>query len=223
MIRLRRNHLGLLIAGGMLASWPSLAAEPDSTASAEGARTMVTISAGSKPQFTIGLPAGWKAADQMMGAGDPNSPFALVIFSSADLSSLEGEEQIAAIGKIDVGELPSFFLQRGKAPKGATCASFPEKAQKSVVHMIEGSSIGDGVKKVTPFEGVPTTVGGCSGVRVKGRYLTPEQQEWTVDAFVVSDGATQYIFSLRNQSPNYARNLAAFESTMATVKLAAAP
>jgi len=71
--------------------------------------------------------------------------------------------------------------------------------------------------------GVPTTVGGCSGVRVKGRYLTPEQQEWTVDAFVVSDGATQYIFSLRNQSPNYARNLAAFESTMATVKLAAAP
>lgn len=175
---------------------------------------------GHKAEFTIALPQGWTVYDQgAMLTGKP-SPVGMLIFTSSNPESLEIEAQLQLIGKMDTGELPSFFVDRLPAKKGTTCASFPEKAQKDVAKLIQRNFSGANVE---PARVEATTVGGCQGLRVRINVRAKDGTQWLADVRAVSNGNTLYLFSLRNHRGNFEKNLEAYEKAMSTLRMAAAP
>jgi len=185
---------------------------------------------GQKNEFTIALPKGWVAQDQSQTLGKGNSQFNLILFhpsypnlTGQDAKSLEMMAMKQLTG-IDIGEIPSFFIQRVPAKNGMSCAGFSEKAEKDVFKMITGDPILD--KKATILEAPrsePVSVAGCKGIRVYGTgQPARENAPQTLDVYAASDGKVLYLFTLRNQADYYKKNAEVFQKSMATAKLAAA-
>ena len=175
---------------------------------------------GHKAEFTIALPQGWTVYDQMAALGGKPSPVGMLIFTSSSPEKLEIEQQLKVMGKMDTGELPSFFVDRTPAKKGMTCSSFPEKAQKDVAKLIQRSLSGANVE---PPRVEAATVGGCQGLRVRMDVRAKDGTEWLADVRAVSNGNTLYLFSLRNHKGNFEKNLEAYEKALSTLRMAVAP
>lgn len=175
---------------------------------------------GHKTEFTIALPRGWMVYDQLAALTGKASPAGMLIFTSSSPEGLAIEQQLEVMAKMDRGELPSFFVDRAPAKKGTTCASFPEKAQKEVVKLLQRSLPGANVE---PPRVEAATVGGCQGLRVRMNVRAKDGTEWLADIRAVSDGKTLYLFSLRNHSANFEKNLESYEKSMSTLRLAGAP
>jgi hypothetical protein len=154
-----------------------------------------------------------------MLTGKP-SPVGMLIFTSSSPKGLEIEAQLKLMGKMDTGELPSFFVDRGPAKEGTTCGSFPDKAQKDVAKLIQRGFSGTNVE---PPRVEAAMVGGCQGLRVRIYVRKKDGTEWKADVRAVSNGNTHYLFALRNHKGNFEKNLDAFEKAMATLRMAVAP
>jgi hypothetical protein len=182
---------------------------------------------GIRDQFEIVLPEGWSVYDQTEAITGKSSALGMVIFSSQPLVSAGARTPDApTIAKVDLGEMPSFFVDRQKADKGMKC----EKLSRSAVYHIgtmvnQDPSVSTFGRKLFGATQEPDhtniELGGCRGVRflLEANKKDPAKHK-VVDVRVVSDGKTVYLFSLRNKGVHYATNLAAFETAMASVRFA---
>ena len=191
-----------------------------SDSSTMSSQVVLTITDGSRPQFSVRLPRGWSVYDQTLELTGKSGPSGMVIFSSVEVGKLTTDDFMKLMAQWDTGAVPAFFVDRGPAEKGTSCEGISEKAQKKLLKMVESSSVGKGDKVTAPFQAEPVTLGTCSGVRVQGEVQKASGDTWRFDVHALSDGKTMYMFALRNLKAQFEKNLAGYESAMATVRLA---
>lgn len=169
---------------------------------------------GRKDQFTIAIPKDWTAYDQARLLGEQQAQknggmFNVIIFYRAQDQASSDGMSVETMRRIDVGEVPSFFVQKMAAEKGMSCDGFSEKAEKQVVKILG----------VDGAHSEPSPVAGCKGVRVRagGRRSSPKQ-----DVYAASDGRVLYLFYLRMPAEKFDQNAEVFQKSVATAKLTAA-
>jgi hypothetical protein len=180
---------------------------------------------GSKEQFTIGLPKDWTVYDQgqmLKAAGIPARGGDMVIFYQSKDSTAGAMLSPELMGKVDTGELPSFFLQKQRADKGMSCAELSEKAGKKLADLIAKDPQFKGKNALEPASSEPASVGGCKGIRVRAKGKSESGSATVVDAYIAADGQTVYVFSLRNRAENFDKNEPVFHQAISNLKLAAA-
>ena len=176
---------------------------------------------GHKEQFTIELPEGWTAYEQLRAITGKSSPFGMVIFASVNLEELESGEQFTAMLQSDTGDLPSFFVDRGPAKRGMSCKGMSKKAEKAVIKMLGGDVMFSPDRQILEdLHSETISIGDCQGLRIRGRSKQVDGTEWAMDVHALSDGNTLYLFSLRNIKENYDKNLEVYEEAVSTVSLA---
>lgn len=180
---------------------------------------------GLKDQFTIALPSGWNAYNQSESGSGEEGPFGVVFFSAEPLTK-PGEKtaDVEQLAKADIGEIPTFFVDRQPAGKGMTCNEFTRAAAGHVAGMVRNdSAISSGREVPTQFLPKHIELGGCQGFRVimRAKHGQPDKAEWVVDVRAVSDGKVLYLFSLRAKAERYQNVLDTFERVLATIKLTA--
>jgi hypothetical protein len=187
----------------------------------------VPAAGGVRDQLEITLPDGWSTYDQTEGVTGKPSALGVVIFSSQPLVSPGATTpDLPTLAKMDLGEIPSFFVDRQEADKGMKC----EKLSRSAVYHIgtmvnQDPSVSTLGRKLFGATQEPAhtniEIGGCRGVRfrLEANKKDPAKHK-VVDVRAVSDGKTLYLFSLRNKGEHYATNLAAFETALASVRFA---
>jgi hypothetical protein len=173
-------------------------------------------------QFTIVLPQGWSVYDQNVTVFGRSDGSGVVIFSAQPVTKPgEAAADPELLAKVDSGEIPSFLVDRNPAGKNATC----EKLSRPTLYEV-GTRIGQdpalgAMRRALALQprSKDIDLAGCQGARfmLEGPKSDTGDQ-WLIDARVVSDGKVLYIFSLRNRSPFYAKNLPLFEAALATVK-----
>ena len=176
---------------------------------------------GLKDQFTIDLPAGWSVYDQAQVLSGTPGTQGVVVFSAQAVTK-EGETTAdpSIMARVDSGDLPSFFVDRQPAAKGMSCAGFSRSAAYDLGVKLTNDPIFGATRRLfsaTPIKHDPIQVGGCQGLRYKGE---GKKKEWILDVRAISDGKVLYLFSLRNQAGNYARNIATFDKAIGTLELA---
>lgn len=178
---------------------------------------------GLKEQFTIALPSGWTAYDQSEAVSGERKPFGLVLFSAQPLTK-PGEKTADAelLAKADVGEIPSFFVDRQPAGKDMGCSEFSRMAGGRVAGMVRRDpAFAKG--RPLPMQFFPERIelGGCQGFKVQLRaaHSSPQDAEWIMDARAVSDGKVLYLFAVRARAEHYQKILGTFEKVLATLKL----
>jgi hypothetical protein len=178
---------------------------------------------GLKEQFTIALPGGWNVYNQSEALSGERGPFGVVLFSAQTLIK-PGEKTADAqlLAKADVGEIPSFFVDRQAAGKDMACSEFSRMAGGRVAGMVrKDPAFSRG--RALPMQFFPERIelGGCQGFKVQLRAMhsSPEQAEWIIDARAVSDGRVLYLFALRARAEHYQKALGTFEKVLATLKL----
>ena len=177
---------------------------------------------GLKGQFTIELPQGWSAYDQKKTITGKASPTGMVVFSQVNIAEMGIDDQMKTMVRIDTGELPSFFVDRGPKKKKMSCRYFEKKEVKEVLKVLKRDPMfGRDRKVVRALETQPVTIGGCKGYRIRGEAQKPDGTMWVMDVHVVSDGKILYLFSLRNVKENYESNLGLYEKAISTVRLTA--
>ncbi len=179
---------------------------------------------GMKDQFTIALPEGWMAYDQDRLLKGAPGRFGLVFFLPSKVFTAETGTFASAevMRTMDTGETESFFLQRQPADKGMSCSGFSEKAEKKLVKLISDDSVFRKAATITEApHAAPAPVAGCRGLRIRGSSQLSGGPSWVTDAHIASDGETLYIFSLRNHTENYNKNVEVFQKAIATAKLSA--
>ncbi|MCH9025787.1 MAG: hypothetical protein IIA05_01575 [Proteobacteria bacterium] len=183
---------------------------------------------GHKQQFLIDIPEGWFVHDQWEAITGMSSPTGMVFFTKENIAkikmSAETEEELLAgleaMARIDIGDMPSFFVDRHPKNKRMSCGHFEKKETKSVTKMLKKDSMFDRDRKViSPLTATPISFGGCKGIRLKGETEKQNGTRWVMDVHAVSDGEILYLFSLRNIKENYEKNLSVYEKAMSTVKL----
>ncbi len=197
--------------------------QTSATAMVTGGKGVVRFE-GLKGQFTIELPPGWSAYDQRKAITGKTSPFGMVmfsqIFSQVNFAEMPIQDQLEILDRMDVGELPSFFVDRHPKEKKMSCRFFEKKEVKQAVKMLKRDPMfGSDRKVIKALEPQPVTVGGCKGYRIRGETQTPDGTIWVMDVHVVSDGKILYLFSLRNIKENYESNLGLYEKAISTVQL----
>jgi len=123
--------------------------------------------------------------------------------------------------KADVGEIPSFFVDRQPAGKDMACSEFSRMAGGRVAGMVRRDpAFSKGRPLPTQFLPERIELGGCRGFKVhlRASHSNPDA-EWTIDARVISDGRVLYLFSLRARAEHYQKTLGTFERVLATLKL----
>ncbi len=178
---------------------------------------------GLKEQFTIALPGGWNVYNQSEVLSGGRSPFGVVFFSAQPLTK-PGEKTADAelLAKADVGEIPTFFVDRQPAGKGMACSEFSRMAGGRVAGMARNDpAFSKGRTLPTQFLPERIELGGCQAFKVYLRALhsNPVKAEWVIDVRAVSDGRVLYLFSLRARAEHYQMVLSTFESVLATLKL----
>jgi len=178
---------------------------------------------GLKEQFTIALPGGWNVYNQSEALSGERGPFGVVFFSAQPLTK-PGEKTADAelLAKADVGEIPTFFVDRQPAGKDMACSEFSRMAGGRVAGMARNDpAFSKG--RALPMQFFPERIelGGCQGFKVQLRasHSNPERAEWIIDARAVSDGRVLYLFSLRARAEHYQKVLDTFERVLATIKL----
>jgi hypothetical protein len=191
---------------------------------------------GHQEQFTLALPEGWIAYDQrkhLAGLGtNADDGLGVIIFSPVDLAAMAGpfpagqqpdvQALLDTMGKIDTGELPSFFVERSRSERGMSCASLGDKGIKGIQKRVHESEFGHGTKTIEPLRADSIAVGGCQGIHIHGRVITRTAGEWVVDVHAASDGQFLYLFSLRHSATYFEANLPPYMTGLATLRLAAA-
>jgi hypothetical protein len=177
---------------------------------------------GLKEQFTIALPGGWNVYNQSEAVSGERGPLGVVFFSAQPLTK-PGEKVADAelLVKADVGEIPSFFVDRQPAGKDMTCSEFSRMAGGRVAGMVRRDpAFSKGRPLPTQFLPERIELGGCQGFKVhlRASHSNPDA-EWTIDARVISDGRVLYLFSLRARAEHYQKTLETFERVLATLKL----
>jgi hypothetical protein len=212
---------------------PSVPQQPETSATpptpvTEGLPEGFVLYEGSKAQFTIGIPKDWAAYDQgqtMKAAGleRMTGRFGdMIIFYQSKDSTHGLIDSPELMGKVDTGEVPSFFLQKLPADKGMSCAGFSEKAEKKAIDQIGKDPNFKGNKAMEPAHAETANVGGCKGLRIRAKGQRSPEPPLVADAYVASDGMTLYTFSLRNPADNYEKNVDVFQKAISTLKLSAA-
>jgi len=178
---------------------------------------------GLKEQFTIALPGGWNVYNQSEALSGERGPYGVVFFSAQPLTK-PGEKTADAelLAKADVGEIPTFFVDRQPAGKDMACSEFSRMAGGRVAGMARNDpAFSKG--RALPMQFFPERIelGGCQGFKVQLRasHSNPERAEWIIDARAVSDGRVLYLFSLRARAEHYQKVLDTFERVLATIKL----
>jgi hypothetical protein len=123
---------------------------------------------------------------------------------------------------MDSGEIPSFFVQKLPADKGMSCTGISDKAEKKLTDLIGRDPHFKAKNAVEPAHGEPATVGGCKGLRVRAKGQSQSGFPLVADAYMVSDGQTVYVFSLRNPAENYDKSKDIFQRAVSTAKLSTA-
>lgn len=188
---------------------------------------------GMKEQFEISLPAGWHVLDQLEAAtGKRAKTGPTVIFSSEMIdgrafTSNKQEELNKVIGQlagVEVGRIPGFMLDRLSAKKGMSCAGFDAKGQKTLLDLLASEPMfGPGrTIREKPYA-VPVAIGGCQGLRVKGKGTTSGGAGKNLDVFAVSNRDVLFLFKLLSTDEYYATVLVPFEKSLATLQLTGAP
>jgi hypothetical protein len=181
---------------------------------------------GLKEQFTIALPGGWNVYNQSESLSGERGPFGVVFFSAQPLTK-PGEKtaDVELLAKADVGEIPSFFVDRQPAGKDMACSDFSRIAGGRVARMARNDPAFSKGREL-PMQFFPERIelGGCQGFKVQLRALhsNPEKAEWIIDVRAVSDGTVLYLFSLRARIEHYKQILGTFERVLATLKLSSA-
>jgi len=178
---------------------------------------------GLKEQFSIALPGGWTVYNQSEAISGEQGPFGVVFFSAQPLTK-PGEKtaDIELLAKADLGEIPSFFVDRQPAGKGMACSEFSRLAAGRIAGMARNDpSIANGQELPSQFLPKRIELGGCQGFKVEVHALQrkPEKAKWIVDVRAVSDGRVLYLFSVRARAEHYQQVLGTFESVLATLKL----
>jgi hypothetical protein len=182
---------------------------------------------GIEGQFTITLPDGWSAYDQNRAVFKKESPYGIVVFSAQPVTKPgEATADAALLAQVDRGDIPSFFVDRSAAGKGAKC----EQLSKTEIYNI-GTSLNQdpragGARRMFGGGIAPkhtdTSIGGCKGVKffIESNKDNPEKH-WIIDVRAVSDGKVRYLFSLRNRGENYPKNLDTYEKALETLRFVA--
>jgi hypothetical protein len=154
-----------------------------------------------------------------------------IVFSSETIDGramMSGEQDAARkvaqqfVG-IESGQLPGFVLDRLDASYGMSCKGIDGRARKKLLELLASDPMfGGGRNAVKKLDVQPTLIGGCQGLRVKGKSEPRDGEATILDVFAVSDGEVLFLFKLQNLEGNYATNLGTFERALATLQLAVA-
>ena len=147
-----------------------------------------------------------------------------MVFFSAQPLTKAGEKTADAelLAKADVGEIPSFFVDRHPVGQDMACRDFSRIAGGRVAAMVRNDpAFSKG--RAMPMQFFPERIelGGCQGFKVQLRasHSNPENAEWIIDVRAVSDGKVLYLFSLRARAEHYQKMLGTFEKVLTTLKL----
>ncbi len=188
---------------------------------------------GLKDQFELALPIGWSVFDQgAILSGKPGKTGPPVVFSSEPIDGkamMSGdkdalEKVVRQLSHVEIGALAGFMMDRLPAKKGMSCTGFDVKAQKTILDLM-GTDPMFGPKRTTREKPAAEilVVGGCQGLRIKGKGTASTGAGKNLDVFAVSDGEVLFLFKLLNLDEHYPKNLDTFERVMATLRMAAAP
>jgi hypothetical protein len=187
---------------------------------------------GMKDQFTLALPVGWSVYDQqevLMGKRGKTGP--PVVFSSEVIDGralMSGDKQAALkvadqLSGIETGRLSGFALNRLPARYGMSCNGIDGQARARLLELLGNEPMfgrGRTIREKPHAE--PTLIGGCQGLRVKGKGEARGGGGRILDVFAVSDGDVLFLFTLENLEEHYPKNLGTFEKVLSTLKLAVA-
>jgi|GEM_PF-6112493 len=192
----------------------------------------IEIYVGMKDQFTIALPAGWSVYDQQEVLTGKRGKTGLPIVFSAEVidgrAMMSGDKQAALkvadqLSGIETGRLPGFALDRLPARYGMSCNGIDGQARARLLELLGGDPMfgrGRTVREKPHAE--PTLIGGCQGLRVKGKGEARGGGGRILDVFAVSDGEVLFLFKLENLEEHYPKNLGTFEKVLSTLELAVA-
>jgi len=213
---------------GMLLAF-SLVATPLQAQQPEGFEPYL----GMKDQFEISLPVGWSVYDQgAVLSGKPSKTGLPIVFSSEliDGEAMKSgggqavEKVLKQLSGVEVGAISGFSLERVPAKKGTSCNGFDKKAEKKLLALLGTDPMfGSGRTIREKPHAEPAAIGGCQGIRVRGKGTTSTGEGKMLDVFAVSDGEVLFLFVLRNLDENYPKIVGTFEKAISTLKLAAAP
>ena len=192
---------------------------------AEDQTPSVHIYDGLKEQFTIALPEGWTVYDQTAALTGKPSTTGMVFFTAEPLLApgqkvipLSGAE---ALAKVERGDVPAFFVDRGPATRGMSCSKLTRRAESQVEELVSRDEIFRQTRgllllarpKVSQIE-----LAGCQALKITGSApLGPEKTPWSLDVRAVSDGKIMYLFHIRTTDDNFLKNLLVFEAALATL------
>ncbi len=187
---------------------------------------------GMRNQFVVALPSGWSVFDQgavLSGKASETGPPVVFSATQIDAQALksgakESVEKVAQqLAYVEVGRIAGFIMERLPAKKGMSCEGFDAKSHQRIVELMGTDPMfgpGRTIREKPSGEMIP--LGGCSGLRLRGKGTARTGAGKTLDVFAVSDGKVLYLFKLLNLDEHYPRNLETFESIMATLELTAA-
>lgn len=175
----------------------------------------------SQEQFIIWLPEGWVAAtDESQEEKDLMTPAGKIVFGPESAQTRQWRKNKEIMEKYDTGELPSFSVQRFPLKFDIYCRSFPETARREVLKMVYKDPMFDRKNKpLERFRADSVVVGGCVGIRIKGRTQQPDGTVWVMDTYAFADGEILYLFTLKNMIEHYDRDLSIFEQSISTLRL----
>jgi hypothetical protein len=187
---------------------------------------------GMKDQFTLALPVGWSVYDQqevLMGKRGKTGP--PIVFSSEVIDGramMSGDKQalqkvLSQLSRIEVGLLAGFMLDRLPARYGMSCNGIDSQARDKLLELMGTDPMfgrGRTIREKPHAE--PALIGGCQGLRVKGKSTASTGEGKILDVFAVSDGDVLFLFKLLNLDEHYPKNLGTFEKVLSTLELAVA-
>jgi hypothetical protein len=188
---------------------------------------------GMKDQFTIALPVGWSVYDQLeVLTGKRGKTGPPVVFSSEAIDGramMSGDKQAALkvaeqLSGIETGRLSGFALDRLPARYGMSCNGIDGEARARVLELLGSDPMfgrGRTIEKKPYAE--PILIGGCQGLRVKGKGGARGGGGRILDVYAVSDGDVLFLFKLENLEVHYPMNLGTFEKVLSTLELAVTP
>jgi hypothetical protein len=206
---------------------------PPERAAAQAQEETLQLYEGLKDHFVLSLPAGWTAINQLELLTKEPAPFGPVIFSSQHIDFIAApgsrdqgalEKLAHQLGAMERGEVPGIILDRLPAEKGMSCSGFDNRARKYLLRLAGADPMfGRGRQTREEPHADSVSLGGCEGLRIRGKGSARSGEGKILDTLAVSDGRVLFLFSLFNLDQYYDRNVSLFESILSTLRLAAAP
>jgi hypothetical protein len=210
----------ILACVGLVAATPALGSSSSSTPSFE-----YVPETSLAEQITLSIPSDWAIHDQTRLLTGRSAPHGSVVYSPIALqfSGAAGTRQAAeTAARLDTGELPSLFLDRIPAPRGAKCEAMTKAAQRRIGEIVAGEDpmFGPGATVLVPPRAEATSVGGVPGARVVGRARDAASgREWALDLVAIGDGTTLYLLYVRAAAEHFAKAQGVLEAVLPTVRL----